>query len=188
MGMARSGTGVMLPSDGDNGAMHMGPEEVANNDQSLLVGPAWPAYDRHNGKMGENGEGRVPILEGDGTRLLDEDGNCIYGEPGWRVMHDQNGSVLWDNDGQLCYEEVEEDLLAVRTRSLCKQVLTAAQLNSMVEQNQWLQQELEWLQFVHQTDAERAQELMSQKDAQNQSNFRAMTAEMERKKAEWAEE
>ncbi len=75
--------------------------------------------------MGENGEGRVLILEGDGTRLLNEDGNCIYEDPGWCVMCDQNGSVLWDNDGQLCFEEVDEDLLAVQTRSLRKQVLTA---------------------------------------------------------------
>ncbi len=81
MGIARSRTGVMLLSNGENGAMHTGPEEVANNDQSLLVSPVWPAYNRHCGRMGENGEGWVPILEGDGTRLLDEDGNCIYEEP-----------------------------------------------------------------------------------------------------------
>ncbi len=103
-------------------------------------------------------------------------------------MCDQNGSVLWDNEGQLHFEEVDEDLLAVWTRSVRKQVLTAAQLESMVKRNQQLQQELEWSQFAHRTDAEHAQELMSQKDVQNQSDFRAMMAEMEWKKAEWAEE
>ncbi len=58
----------------------------------------------------------------------------------------------------------------------------------MVEQNQWLQQELERSQFMHRTDGECAQQLMLQKDAQNQSDFRAMMAELEWKQAEWAEE
>ncbi len=47
-GMARRRTGVMLPSDGENGAMHMGMEEVANNVQSLLVSPVWSVYDQHS--------------------------------------------------------------------------------------------------------------------------------------------
>ncbi len=33
-GTARSGTEVTLPSNGENGAMHMGTEKVTNNDQS----------------------------------------------------------------------------------------------------------------------------------------------------------
>ncbi len=41
---------------------------------------------------------------------------------------------------------------------------------------------------MHQTDVERAQDLMSQKEAQNQANFRAMTAELEQKKMAWMEE
>ncbi len=149
-GMARSRTAVTLPSDGENEAMHMGMEEVADGDQSLLVSPVWSMYGRHRGQMGENGEGWVPILEGDGTQLLDEDGTCIYEEPGWHVMRDQNGYILWDQEGELCFEETDEDQLAIWTRSLHKQVpVTAAQMDSMAEQNQQLQMELDWSQFAH---------------------------------------
>ncbi len=44
MGTAGSRTAVMLPSDGENGVMHMGMEEVAEGDQSLIVSPVWSAY------------------------------------------------------------------------------------------------------------------------------------------------
>ncbi len=65
---------------------------------------------------------------------------------------------------------------------------TAAQVDSLVEQNQWLHSELDQSQFAHQTNVERAQELMLQKEAQNQADFRAMMAELERKKMAWMEE
>ncbi len=45
MGMAGSETEVMLPSNGENGAMHTGVEKVTNNNQSLLASPVLPAYD-----------------------------------------------------------------------------------------------------------------------------------------------
>ncbi len=48
-GMAGSGTGVMLPSNGGNGAMHMEAEEVTNNDASLLASQVLPAYDPNHG-------------------------------------------------------------------------------------------------------------------------------------------
>ncbi len=64
-------------------------------------------------------------------------------------MRDQNGSVLWDSNRQLYVEELDKDQLVVQTRSLCKQVLTTAQMDRMTEQNQQLQKELEWLQFMH---------------------------------------
>ncbi len=78
MGTVGSRTGVMLPSDGENGVTHTEMEEVANNDQSQLVSPVWSAYDQHSGLTGENGQGQVLILEGDRTLLLDEDGHCVY--------------------------------------------------------------------------------------------------------------
>ncbi len=61
--------------------------------------------------------GQIPIRDGDGELLYDEDGNIIYEQPSWHVMRDQNGMVLWDMDGQLCVEqdEVDEDLLALQT-------------------------------------------------------------------------
>ncbi len=43
-------------------------------------------------------------------------------------------------------------------------------------------------QFAHQTDVEHAQELMSQKEVQNQADFRAMMAELEQKNAAFREE
>ncbi len=175
----------MLPSDRENRAMHMGVEKVTNTDQSLLASPVLPAYSQKSRRVSEGGQGQVPIQEGDGMLLLDEDGNCIYEQPGWCVMHDQNGMVLWNSDRQLCIEqdEVDEDLLAMQTRLAHKQAQ-----DSLVEQNQRLQTELSQVQFAHQTDVERAQELMLQKEAQSQADFRAMVAELEQKKAEFAEE
>ncbi len=41
---------------------------------------------------------------------------------------------------------------------------------------------------MHQTDVEHAQQLMSQREVQNQADFRAMTAELEWKKVEFTEE
>ncbi len=43
-GVAGSGTDVMLPSDGRNGATHTGTERSANNDASLLDSLVWAAY------------------------------------------------------------------------------------------------------------------------------------------------
>ncbi len=110
--------------------------------------------------------------------LLDEDGNCIHEQPGWHVLRDQHGMVLWDSDGQLCVEQ-DEDWLALQTQSVCKQAP-----ESLVEQNHRLQAELSRAQFVHQSDVECVQEMMSQKDVQNQADFRAMAAELEQKKVE----
>ncbi len=65
-------------------------------------------------------------------------------------MRDQNSYILWDHDRQLCFKETDEDQLAVWTRSLCKQVpVTAAQMDSMAEQNQQLQMELNRSLFMH---------------------------------------
>ncbi len=88
-------------------------------------------------------------------------------------------------DGQLCVEqdEVDEDLLALQTRSVHKPAP-----ESLVEQNQRLQMELQQAQFAHQSDVECAWQVIAQMEAQNQTDFRAMTAELEQKKAEFAEE
>ncbi len=63
----------MLPSNGENGAMHMEVEKVANNDQSLLVSPVWSVYDPGSGQTDENGVGRGPSFDGDRTRLRNDD-------------------------------------------------------------------------------------------------------------------
>ncbi len=189
MGTAGSETEVMLPSSGENGTTHTGAGKVTNNDQSLLACPVWPTYDPHSERMSENGEGQVPIIDGDGTGLHNEDGNAIYEESGWHVLRDQNGMVLWDSNGQMCIEEVDEDLLVIQTKSAHKQVpTTAVQIDSLVEQNQQLQTELGWAQFTHQTDVKHAQELLSQKEVQSQANHRAMTAELEKRKVAFTEE
>ncbi len=92
--------------------------------------------------------------------------------------------VLWDEDGQLCIEQedVDEDLLALQTRLVHKQAP-----ESLVEQNQQLQAELSQAQFAHQSDVECAQQLIAQRDVQNQADFRAMVVELEQKTAEFAE-
>ncbi len=81
---------------------------------------------------------------------------------GWHVLCDQHGMVLWDDDRQLCIEqeEIDEDVLALQTRSVHKQVP-----ESLIEQNQQLQAELSQAQFAHQTDVEHAQQLIAQRDA-----------------------
>ncbi len=138
--------------------------------------------------MGENGDGRVPLLEGNGTQLTDMNGQVIYERPGWRLLCNQNGYALCDQDGALCFEEVDEDQLAMMTWSVPRKApVTAAQVDSMIEQNQQLQMELDQSLLVHWTDAERTQETMKQRDTQVQSDFRAMTAEFERRQAEWVE-
>ncbi len=189
MGTARSITAVMLPSNGGNGAMHMGMEKAVEGDRTLSVSTVWSMHGQQWGQTGENGEGRVPILEGDGTQLLDEDGQFFFKEPGWCMMRDQNGYILWDHDGHLCFDQVDEDQLASQTRLVYRQApITAAEMDSMVEQNQQLRLELDQSLLAHQIDVEHAQEMMLQKDAQNQSDFRAITAEFEWKQAQWAEE
>ncbi len=86
----------------------------------------------------------------------------------------------------LCFEEVDKDQLAMMTWSVPRKApVTAAQMDSVIEQNQQLRMELDQSLLVHQTDVERAQEIMKQKDAQVQSDFRAMMAEFERRQAEW---
>ncbi len=61
-------------------------------------------------------------------------------------------------------------------------------MDSLVQQNQWLQTELGRAQFAHQTDVEHAQELLSQQEAQSQANHRAMAAELEKRKTAFTEE
>ncbi len=79
--------------------------------------------------------------------------------------------------------------MASQTRSVHRQApITAAEMDSVVAKNQQLQMELDQSLLMHQTDVERAQELMSQKDVQNQSDFRAVMAEFHQKQVEWAEE
>ncbi len=90
-GAAGSETDVMLPSDGRNGAMHTGMERVANNDALLLDSPVWPMYDPNCRRVSEMEDGQDPICNGDGKLLFDEDGNCMYEDPGWRVLRDQSG-------------------------------------------------------------------------------------------------
>ncbi len=68
-----------------------------------------------------------------------------------------------------------------------KAPVTAAQKDSMIEQNQQLCMELDQSLLMHRTDVEHTQETMKQRDAQVQSDFRAMTAEFEKRQAEWVE-
>ncbi len=136
--------------------------------------------------MGEDGDEQVPLLEGNGNQLTDMDRQLIYKTLGWRLLHDQNGYALCDQDGNLCFEEVNEDELAMMMQLVPQRApVTAEQVDSVIEQNQQLQSELDQLLLAHRTDAERAHEIMKQRDAQVQSDFRAMTAEFEKRQVEW---
>ncbi len=89
--------------------------------------------------MGENGDGRVLLLEGNGTQLTNMDGQILYETPGWRLLCDQNGYALCDQARNLCFEQVDEDELALIMRSVLRRApITAAQMGSVVEQNQQL--------------------------------------------------
>ncbi len=75
---------------------------------------------------------------------------CMKEELGWHLMRPPNGYALWDNDGNLCFEEVDKDQLVIWTRLVHQKVpVTAAQMDSMIEQNQQLQMELDQLLLVH---------------------------------------
>ncbi len=105
-------------------------------------------------------------------------GQLLYEESGWGLLRDQNGYALCDNDGALCFEEVDKDQLAMMMQSVPRKVpVMAAQMDSVIEQNQQLQMELGQSLLMHHTDVEHAQEMMKQKDVQVQSDFRAMTTE-----------
>ncbi len=94
-GMARCRAEVMLPSNRENGVTHTEAEKVTNNNELLSVSPVLPAYNLSSSRrVSEGDNGQVPIHEGDGTLLLDEDGHCIYEQSGWRVLCDQHGMVL----------------------------------------------------------------------------------------------
>ncbi len=136
--------------------------------------------------MGENGDGWVPLLEGNGTQLMDTEGQLVYETPGWRLLRDQNGYALCDQDGNLCFEQVDKDELALMTWSVPRRApVTAAQMDSVIEQKQQLHAELDQSLLAHRTDAEQARDIMQQRDVQVQSDFRAMKAEFERRQAEW---
>ncbi len=95
---------------------------------------------------------------------------------------------MYDKNGDLCFEEVDEDELALMMWSVPRRAsVTAAHMDSMTEQNQQLRMELDQSLFAHQTDAERAKEITKQRDVQVQSEFRAMRAEIEKRQVEWAE-
>ncbi len=186
MGMVGSRAAAPLPSDGENGMMHTGTEEATEGEGTLSVSPVLSA--RGQRRRGENGEGQVLLLEGDGTQLTDENGQLLYEEPGWHLLCSQDGYAHCDDDGNHCFDEVDEDQLAMMTQSVHrKEPVTAAQMDSVIEQNQLLRMELDQSLLAHQNDAERMQETMKQKDMQAQSDFRAMMAEFEQKKAEWVE-
>ncbi len=135
---------------------------------------------------GENGNGRVLLLEGDGTQLVDTEGQHVYETPSWRLLRDQHGYALCDQDGNLCFEQADEDELALMMQLVPRTALTTAeQMDSMIEQNQQLQSELDQSLLAHWTDAKQARDITKQRDAQVQSDFRAMKAEFEKRQAEW---
>ncbi len=124
------------------------------------------------------------IHNGDGKLLFNDDGIGICEAPGWHVVRDQLGMVCWDDEGQLLFEQIDEDTLMLMTRSVPRQAP-----ESLAEQVQQLQAELaqsqanlEQSEFMHRSDVEQVQQLMAQAEAQKQMDFRAMTVEMEKKK------
>ncbi len=92
---------------------------------------------------------------------------------------------MYDENGDLCFERPNEDLLALLTwPAELPAPIMAEQANYMVEQNQQLQNELGQALLAHRNDAERAQEATKQRDMQFQSDFRVMQTEFARRQTE----
>ncbi len=131
----------------------MGMEKVTECDRMPSVSPVLLPYSqwRKGGDgMGKNGDGRVPLLNGDGTALGDRHGQLIYESPGWYLLHDLHGYMVYDENGDLCFEEVDEDQLALMMWSVPRRApITAEQVDSMIEQNQQLQSELDQSLLAH---------------------------------------
>ncbi len=47
------------------------------------------------------------------TQLVDTEGQLVYETLGWCLMHNQHGCALCDLNGNLCFEEVDEDQLTL---------------------------------------------------------------------------
>ncbi len=120
--------------------------------------------------------------------LVDRHGQVIYESPDWDLLHDQHGYAVYDENGDLCFEEMNKDELALLTQLVYPPApISAEQVNSMVEHNQQLQYELEQALLAHRNDAERVKHMTQQRDVQFQSDFRVMQAEFAKRQAEWLE-
>ncbi len=168
---------------------HTNMGKVTENDRTLTVSPVLGqngSWRNVRDGMVENGDRRVLLLEGNGTQLMDVEGQLVYETLGWCLLRDQHGYALCDRDGSVCFEQVDEDELALMMQTVPQRVpVTAEQVDSMIEQNQQLRSELDQSLLTHWTDAEPAQKITKQRDAQVQSDFRAMRAEFEKRQVEW---
>ncbi len=94
------------------------------------------------------------------------DGQILYETLDWRLLRNQNGYALCDQDGNFCFELVDEDELALMMWSVPRRTpVMAAHVDSVIEQNQQLRMELEQSLLAYRTDVERMQEATKQKDA-----------------------
>ncbi len=69
--------------------VHTGMEKVTESDRTLSVSPVLLLH----GQWGRVGDGteeiaskRVALLNGDGTQLIDKEGQAIYETPGWHLL------------------------------------------------------------------------------------------------------
>ncbi len=134
---------------------------------------------------------QIPLLNGDGVALVDRHGQVVYQSPDRDLLCDQDGYAVYNENGDLCLEEPEElneDLQAILMWLVAPPTpISAEQVHYMVGQNQQLQFELDQALLAHQNDAERAQCTTKQRDAQFQSDIRAMQTEFAKRQAEWLE-
>ncbi len=100
-GMAEDRAAELLPSEGENRMVHMGMEKVTDSDRTLSVSPVLLARGQW-GRVGDGTEGtegeRVPLLEGDGTQLVD------MGKPS---MHHEAGTCCAISTGMCCAIRME---------------------------------------------------------------------------------
>ncbi len=172
MGVARGGTDVTPLGNEMDGATPAGKKKAPFTETLWANSPVWLPYDPKHRVVSGMEDGGNLILNEHGDPLHDEDGNLMYEPAGWRVKRDQFSRVCSDDEGQLSFDRVDEDRLALMTRTPPGQAQ-----ESLVEQVQRLQAELEGAQHAHQTDVGCAEQMMAQAEAQNAADMRAMATE-----------
>ncbi len=171
---------LTLPGDETDETKCTETEQLTDSNAALSAKSGWSV---HGGSRRVSGPFGDPIREGDGQLLLDDNQRPVYEAPGWRVKRDQSGMLIFDADQYLCWEPVNEDVLALKTRPATNQVP-----EDLAKLNHKLQAQLQWSEYVHQQDVEHVEWLYTQQQAQNAADQSAMAAEFEMRQTEFAEE
>ncbi len=83
--------------------------------------------------MEKNGDGWVPLLNGDGIALVDRHRQLVYESPSRYLLCDLHGYAVYDENGDLCFGQVDDDELASQTWLVYRQApIAAAEMDSVL--------------------------------------------------------